>query len=234
MDPTVQKLMDEFGMSRELAEQTARNLSQEGTAAPKAAPARGTMKKTGKAVTPQETAAFEAQAGAAPPSIDPAPVQYKAGPGKSGYTRNETVRVLVNKYGVPPEQAVAHEQDLRKNDPEGVQNEAVGDVAMREVRRLNLMKRYEDIVRAQEAGEPVDQVDQQWAAKVTARAQQLRTQRIQQAAGESTARREQRQPLMMEPMVVRPNPKTVAGLMNSFGMDQGSAAQLAMQFEGVR
>lgn len=194
--------------------------------------------------------------------ITPAPIRYKAGEGKSGYTGNEVVRVLVEKYGVSPEQAVAMAEDLKKSDPEGIQSEAVGNVANREVRRLQLMKRYTDIVRAQEAGEAVDEREQAWAAKVSAKAQQLRTQRIQQTASDSKAARETadfnkqfdeqarvsrkvqtmrnyRPGMIIGPdqqsltIPVNPPPsKTVTAIMNNLGLDEGSASLLAAKLEG--
>lgn len=212
----------------------------------------------------------------------PEPVRYSVGPGKSSYSASPVARTLVDKYHTSPEGAVALSDQMKQGARDyGVQGEAMGEVAARETRRLQLMKRYQDIVAAQQAGGAVSAAEAAWAAKVSQRAQEIRSAEIQtsardaQAARETTdfnrrfdaemerpdppsseqlAQEQARQSRQVQavrgfrpgmalgpdaqslviPVQRQPNPHTVAGLMNSFGLDQGSATQLALRLEGVQ
>jgi hypothetical protein len=188
----------------------------------------------------------------------PEAVQYQVAPGQSGFTKDAVTRRLVRDYKVDPEGAVALAGQMRKGAKDyGVQGEALSDVAARETRRLQLMKRYQDIKEAQESGAEVGEADAAWAAKVDARTQELRSAEIGSAARDAKAAQETEafrrdhderkvatmrsfrpgmaigpdQTSLIIPYKLPPS-KTAQALMNTLGFDEATATAYAAQLEG--
>lgn len=170
------------------------------------------------------------------PFDQPQPIKFAPAPGTSSYTNDETTRLLVDKYGVPADQAAVQAHRFRQGDPdEGLQAEAMQQLADRERRRLMLMKKY---IAAKES--PVSPEDSEWVAQVDAKHRQLVQQRAaqtyttQRGIQDTQVARQQelRQPAVAQGQGQLMKEAETAQALLKMGLDVHSATQLALQMHG--
>jgi hypothetical protein len=185
-------------------------------------------------------------------------------------SHDPVAKLLVRKYGVPPEAALTAArkyagESAAQDTSQGVASEAMAGVVEREQRRIQMMDRMVTLMEARKRGEPLDPNDEAWLTRVDARRAELVRQRALDIQARESKALEEKKLQAMTPDAITgaservamtprqaatmsinhgklrkatapakyiPPDDTASALMKSFGLDQGSATELAARLKG--